>query len=131
MNYLQLDGTLSDEQKAVVAMARKFALEVLRPAGAELDKLDPERVASRDSIFWDVFRKYHELGFHKMILPKAFGGLETDPLCWTLAIEQLAYGDAGLCESLASSIVPFLITAVFGDERTQGYVREYCEDAGK
>jgi len=128
MAYVELDTTLSDEQKAVVSMARKFAKEVLRPAGAALDKLAPEQVGSKDSVFWDVYRQYHELGFHKMIIPKALGGLEIDPLSWTLAVEQLAYGDAGLCESLACSIVPFLLAAAFGGPEAQQYVTQYCDD---
>src|SRR3990172_7281240 len=129
MNDSNLDGALDDQQKAVVAMARKFAMEVLRPAGARLDRLAPEQVASRDSVIWDVYRRYHELGFHKMILPRALGGLELDPLSWTLTVEQLAYGDPGLCESLACSIVPFLLTSALGGAGMQRYVREYCDDA--
>lgn len=128
MGHLELDVTLTDEQKAVVATARKFAMEVLRPAGVELDRLHPEDVVKDDSVLWNVYRKYHELGFHKLIIPKALGGLEIDPLSWTLTIEQLAYGDAGLCESLACSIVPFLLTAAFGSADTQRYVREFCND---
>jgi alkylation response protein AidB-like acyl-CoA dehydrogenase len=128
MGYLELDGTLNEEQKAMVAMAKKFAMEVLRPAGIALDKVGPEDVACKESVLWDVYGKYHELGFHRLIIPKALGGLEIDPLTWTLIVEQLGYGDAGLCESLACSIVPFLLTAAFGGASTQGYVREYCND---
>ncbi len=128
MGYLELDSTLNDEQKAIVTMANKFAMEVLRPAGIALDKLAPGEVAQKDSVLWDVYKKYHELGFQRMIIPKALGGLEIDPLSWTLTVEQLAYGDAGLCESLACSIVPFLLTAAFGGAATQDYVREYCSD---
>lgn len=128
MGHLELEIALNDEQKAMVATARKFAMEVLRPAGIALDKLGPEEVVRNDSVLWGVYKKYHELGFHKLIIPKALGGLEIDPLSWTLTIEQLAYGDAGLCESLACSIVPFLLSAAFGGPGLQNYVRDYCND---
>lgn len=128
MGHLELEIALNDEQKAMVATARKFAMEVLRPAGIALDKLGPEEVVRNDSVLWGVYKKYHELGFHKLIIPKALGGLEIAPLSWTLTIEQLAYGDAGLCESLACSIVPFLLSAAFGGPGLQNYVRDYCND---
>jgi alkylation response protein AidB-like acyl-CoA dehydrogenase len=128
MGYLELETQLNDEQKDMVATARKFALEVMRPAGLELDRLAPEDVGRQGSVYWQVFRKYHELGFHKLIIPKALGGLEIDPLSWTLIVEQLGYGDAGLGESLACSIVPFLLAAVFGGPETHEWVKEYCDD---
>jgi len=128
MGYLELELTLNDEQKAMVATAERFAKEVMRPAGVLLDKLAPEAVAREDSVLRDVYKKYHELGFHRLIIPKSLGGLEIDPLSWILIIERLGYGDAGLCESLACSLVPFLLTAAFGGPDTHDFVREYCSD---
>jgi alkylation response protein AidB-like acyl-CoA dehydrogenase len=128
MRGQEMDGVLDAEQKAMVETAEKFALAVMRPAGIVLDKLKPEEVIERNSILWSVYRKYHELGFHKLILPKALGGLEVDPLTWNLIVEKLGYGDAGLCESLACSLVPFLIAAVFGSPEMHELVRDYCND---
>lgn len=128
MGHLDLEVTLNDEQRAVLATVRKFALEVLRPAGIALDKLGPEEVAHKDSVLWDVYRKYHQLGFHRLLIPKALGGLEIDPLTWALTVEQLGYGDAGLSESLICSVVPFLLNAVHGGPEMHDWVRKYCED---
>lgn len=128
MKHLGLTVELNDEQKALVETAGRFAREVLRPAGIELDKQRPEETIQADSLLWDVYKQYHELGFHRLIMPKALGGLEVDPLSWTLIVEQLAYGDAGLCESLACSLVPFLLTAAFGGPENHDRVREYCDD---
>jgi alkylation response protein AidB-like acyl-CoA dehydrogenase len=100
----------------------------LRPAGIALDKLDPASVIDRDSVLWSVYRHYHELGFHRLIIPKALGGLEVDPLTWTLIVEQLGYGDVGLGESLACSLVPFLLGAAFGGPEAHDWVRAYCDD---
>ncbi len=128
MRPWEMGITLDTEQKAMVETAGKFATEVMRPAGIELDKLAPGDVVDRNSRLWPVYRKYHELGFHKLIIPKALGGLEIDPLTWTLIVEQLGYGDAGICESLACSLVPFLLAAVFGTSEMHGLVRDYCND---
>ena len=92
-----MEVTLNSEQQAMVETAGRFAWEVMRPAGIELDKLDAKGVVQEDSVLWSMYRKYHELGFHKLIIPKSLGGLEVDPLTWTLIVEQLGYGDAGLC----------------------------------
>ncbi|MEW6347538.1 MAG: acyl-CoA dehydrogenase family protein [Thermodesulfobacteriota bacterium] len=128
MGLSGLDVTLNSEQKAVVDTAAKFAREVLRPAGRALDQLDAADVIKEESVLWEVYGKYHQLGFHKLIIPRELGGLEVDPLTWTLVVEQLGYGDAGLCESLACSIVPFLLTAAFGDAEMHRFVRAYCDD---
>jgi alkylation response protein AidB-like acyl-CoA dehydrogenase len=128
MGCLELKAVLNHEQNAMVETAKKFANEVMRPAGIELDKMDSEGIVEKSSVLWSVYRKYHELGFHKLIIPKALGGLEIDSLTWTLIVEQLGYGDAGLCESLACSLVPFLFGANFGGPQAQDLVRAYCDD---
>lgn len=128
MDSLKLEATLNSEQKAMIETAKRFAREVMRPAGIELDKMDARAVMEKSSALWSVYRNYHELGFHRLIIPKALGGLEIDPLTWTLIVEQLGYGDAGLCESLACSLVPFLLAAVFGGPEARNWVQAYCND---
>ncbi len=128
MGCLEMEVALNSEQKAMVETAGRFAREVMRPAGIALDKLDAKGVVQEDSVLWSVYRKYHELGFHKLLIPKSLGGLEVDPLTWTLIVEQLGYGDAGLCESLACSLVPFLLGAAFGGPEAHDWVRAYCDD---
>ncbi len=128
MGILNLEVELNSEQKALVETAKRFAAEIMRPAGTALDKMSPGDVADKRSVLWSVYSQYHEIGFHKLIIPKALGGLEVDPLSWTLIIEQLAYGDAGLCESLACSLVPFLIGAAFGGPEAHEWVKDYCDD---
>ena len=63
MRPWEMGITLDTEQKAMVETAGKFAMEVMRPAGIELDKLAPGDVVDRNSCLWPVYRKYHELGF--------------------------------------------------------------------
>ena len=64
MPLTDIEVNLSDETQAVRDTAHKFAEEVLRPAGAELDRLpDPAAVSAEGSVLWDVFDKYRQLGF--------------------------------------------------------------------
>ena len=64
MPLTDIEVNLSDETQAVRDTAHKFAEEVMRPAGAELDRLqDPADVSAKGSVLWDVFEKYRQLGF--------------------------------------------------------------------
>ena len=100
MAVLDLEIGLSDEDIAVRDTAHKFALEVLRPAGAELDRMPaPSDVIAPDSVLWDVFAKYHELGFGGLI-----SDTEMDPIAkarlMCIVNEELAWGDVGLAITL-------------------------------
>ena len=99
MSYPDLDVNLSEEQRAAQDMARRFAMEVARPKGIELDALpDPQQVIDKGSALWDVIKVHRELGLHKRALPASMGGLagELDPLSNLLINEQMGYGDSGL-----------------------------------
>jgi alkylation response protein AidB-like acyl-CoA dehydrogenase len=53
---VDLEIGLSNEDIAVREMAHRFAEEVLRPAGAELDRMpDPSDVIAPESVLWEVF----------------------------------------------------------------------------
>jgi len=111
--------------------ARKFGMEVMRPAGIELDKLaDPADVIADGSALWDMFKKHRELGFHKMGFPKTMGGMLEDmpPMARTLISEQMGYADVGLAVSLGVSGMPFNIAMMVPDPKIQELVREYIED---
>ena len=131
MGHLELDLGLPDEAKAMQEMARKFGMEVMRPAGIELDKMaDPSDVISKDSVLYDVFRKFRDLGFHKAGLPQEFGGMreEIPPMALPLIWEALGYADAGLAISLTAAIFPFAFAMLSPDPEMQDLVRAFAED---
>ena len=77
-----LDFSLSDEQKALVDVARRFARERIVPVAAECD---------RDARFpKDVFEAAHALGLVNATVPAEFGGSELGELSNALIAEQLA-----------------------------------------
>jgi alkylation response protein AidB-like acyl-CoA dehydrogenase len=133
MGYLELDAGLSDEAKTAYGTAHKFAMEVMRPAGIELDRLDnPGDVNAKDSVLWDVHKRYRELGFHKMGMPVELGGLrgELDPMAGIFIGEEMGYGDAGLAISLGVSAFPFTMAQYSPEKEMQDLVRAYCDDTG-
>lgn len=131
MNYSDLDINLTDEQRMMRDTARKFGLEVMRPAGIALDKLaDPAEVIAKGSVLWDVFKKFRELGFHKRAIPKALGGMleDFDPYAGLLLTEEMGYADGGLAISLGVAGHTFRYAAMSTDPELQGWVRTFCED---
>lgn len=98
----QFQGTLRD-----------FALNVMRPIGAKLDKMSPEEAIAEDSPFWDFRQQYLDLGITLEVL----GTMSPEEVSVLLPIvfEELGYGDAGLAISVAAGILPQYISAKFGN----------------
>ena len=94
---------LSEEDLAVRDTCHRFARDVLRPVGIELDRLqDPAQVIARDSLLWDMFRQYRELGLHQV-----YADTTMDPVArarmMCVVNEELAWGDVGLTIGLGLS----------------------------
>ena len=63
MAITDIEVELTDEDRDVQSTAHRFAAEVLRPTGRELDRMvDPAEVIAEGSPLWDAFRRYRELG---------------------------------------------------------------------
>lgn len=130
MGLIDLDVfNLTDEEKILHESAMKFAREVFRPASIELDRMTPEDVIAKDSVMWDAIRKYHEMGYHKMSFPEAFGGLEIGGLSPILLNEAMGWGSADLSICVGASSLPFVFAMLAPDNPAmQQLVRDYCND---
>jgi len=130
MPYKELDMTISKEAQAMQKEAKSFAMNVLRPAGIELDKFpDPSDVIAEGSILWDTFKKYREMEYHLSGFSEELGGAgDIEPIASILINEELAYGDVGLAISLGVSGMPFSLAAKMPDPELQELARNYCED---
>ena len=131
MPYADLDYKLTEEQKAMKDMVRRFGAEVVRPAGIELDNLaDPAEVIAKGSRLWDVFKQFRKLGLHKRGFSKYFGGMleDLDPMSGYLITEELGYADAGLTISLGVSGMPFSFCQLSPNTKLQALARAYVED---
>ena len=104
MGLIDLEVTLTEQEQAIRDTARRFARDVLRPVGAQLDRLeDPAAVIERQSVLWDVFKKYWELQLD--VLDSSSGDLSPAEHARLrfLTGEELGWGDAGLAISLGVS----------------------------
>ncbi len=99
---VEIEVGLTDQMKEIRDTARKFADEVMFPAGRELDLMaDPAQVIAKDSVLWTVFEKQRELGLNALDSITA----EMDPVegarTRSLVAEELGRGDSGIAISLA------------------------------
>jgi len=87
---------LSDEQKAIQALCRDFAREVVAPAAEELD---------REARFpYEIVAKMAELGLMGLPFPESYGGAGADTVSYALAVMELARADASVAITLAAHV---------------------------
>lgn len=86
-----MDFQLGEEQRHWVGVARKFAIERIRPRARELDRMtDP-----RETFPKDLIRESSKLGLRTLKIPKEYGGAGISCLTEVMVQEELAYGDIG------------------------------------
>ena len=84
---------LTEEQQAIVAMARQFATEELLPHAARWDA---------ESYFdASLISKLGALGFLGMLIPEEYDGLGLDTSTYLLALEEIAAADASTAVLMA------------------------------
>ena len=84
---------LTDEQREVRDLARRFADEVVAPQAAAWDA---ERRFPRE-----VLTQLGELGLMGVCVPESLGGVGAGHLTYALVLEELSRADAGLGVTLA------------------------------
>ncbi|GAB4338586.1 MAG: acyl-CoA dehydrogenase family protein [Dehalococcoidia bacterium] len=99
-----IEVNLTENERAARDAAHRFAAEVLRPAGRQLDALaDPQEVIAPGSILWETFEKYRESGLSDMeSATRELSPFERARIR-ALVSEELGWGDAGLAISLGVS----------------------------
>ncbi|MCE7885243.1 MAG: acyl-CoA dehydrogenase [Actinobacteria bacterium ATB1] len=107
---------LSDEEREICETVHRFAEEVMRPAGKELDALeDPADVIAPGSVLYDVFKKYQSLGIDQV----SMAGTDLTPAQQArircITAEEMGWGDAGLAISLGVSGFPRMLAGLSGN----------------
>ena len=128
MNYMDLDINLNDHDRALKETAHKFAKMEMRPAARELDRMTAEEVIAPSSPLWDFLKQAYRLGYHKILIPESYGGLNLTSLQQILLFEELSWGSAGLTVLLAVASFPaFLGSLVPEEEIINDIIVPYCE----
>lgn len=126
MSSFEYDLTITEEQRELREAAHRFAADVMRPAGIELDRLPPDRVIEPTSRLYDVVRQARDIGFMALAGPTEFGGLGASPLTQCLVLEELAWGSLGLAAVMFLSEFPPLAALASGNaEAIEKFSRPY------
>lgn len=116
-----LEEPLSEMEQTVQDIAHRFAEEVLRPTGTQLDKMSAEDGIAADSPMWGALAQAGGLGLSVKAL------LELEPLererILLIASEELSWGDAGLGGMVLVSQMPGLYAAMAGNMA----MVDYCD----
>ena len=110
----------TDEQIALMELARDFAEKEIRPVMAELDaRTDPRECYPRDLV-----RKGSELGFRTLPLPEEYGGTAVGRLTAAVVFEELAKGCFATSVYLSvHNMVASLIAQYGSEEQRERWVR--------
>jgi len=85
---MPIDFSLTDEQKELQKLARRFAKEQIAPVAAEYDL--------KEEVPWPIIEKLHQVGLLNAIIPEEYGGLGLSMLDEAIIGEELAWGCMGI-----------------------------------
>ena len=115
-----MEFSQTDEQKALQAMARKFAEKEITPIAAEYDE--------REEFPFQVAEKAHETGLMNLLIPEKYGGGGVSLLDTLIIQEELAYGCAGIGSMLFINNIALAPLIFAGTEaQKRKFVKPVCE----
>ncbi|MGZ3707285.1 MAG: acyl-CoA dehydrogenase family protein [Bdellovibrionota bacterium] len=119
-----LNFSLSDDQKQLQDLARKFAKEEIIPKAAHHDKSGeyPREIA----------KKAWELGLMNTHVPAEFGGMGLGVLEGCIITEELAYGCTGIATAMEANTLAAAPVMVAGnDEQKKEFLGKRLVEEGK
>lgn len=110
-----IDFSLSEEHKALIEMARRFAKERIIPVAAEADRLGEFPKG--------LFEAAWEAGLVNVLVPQEYGGAGIGELEDTMIVEELGYGCTGIQTSItANTLAATPIILGGNDEQKKQYL---------
>ncbi len=108
---------LTEEQKMIQDMARKFAEREIKPVAAELDRTHQHPA--------DIVAKMGELGLLGVTIPDEYGGAGMDYVCYVLSMIEIskACASCGVIMSVCNSLYNFPVFKYGTEEQKQKYLR--------
>ncbi|KAI8984404.1 acyl-CoA dehydrogenase/oxidase [Mycotypha africana] len=118
---LGMSFCLSEEQKSIQAMTRKFAKEEIIPVAAEYDKTGKYPI--------DIIRKAWELGLVNTHIEAKYGGMELGVLDSAIISEELAYGCTGIQTAIeANNLAEAPLIVAGNDFQKKKYLGRMTEE---
>jgi len=111
---------LTDEQKEMQTMVRKFTRSEIIPVAEEYDR--------KSEMPWPIFNKAFDIGLWNFNLPTKYGGLELDHVTEAILIEELSYGCLGISgawDGNTLALTPILIAGT--EEQQDRWLPQFAE----
>lgn len=110
------DHLLTDDQRMMRDAAREYAEKRLYPNAEHYDR--------EEHLPGDLLKELADLGYFGMLVPEAYGGMQLDPISYTLVVEEFSRACAGLgiTVSLQNSIIAGLLVRFGTDEQRAKYL---------
>ncbi|MFD4815855.1 acyl-CoA dehydrogenase family protein [Peribacillus butanolivorans] len=116
-----MDFNLTDDQQAIVSMARDVVNSEIIPLAREFDE--------REAFPVEIMDKLRECGLFNLSIPEEYGGPGIDKLSHALIVEEIARGCAGIATSLEANSLSSYPILVGGDESLkQKYLKRLTEE---
>ncbi|MCK6401345.1 MAG: acyl-CoA/acyl-ACP dehydrogenase [Sphaerotilus natans subsp. sulfidivorans] len=108
------DAGLNEVETATQQGLHRFAREVMRPLGREIDRLTADKAYAPGSPFW----QFHAEAMKAGLSGDATAGLPPDQAARLegIVINELGWGDAGLAVSLGAGGLPALMAQASGNQ---------------
>jgi len=108
---------LTEEQKMIQDMARKFAEHEIKPVAAELDRTHRHPA--------EIIAGMGELGLMGVTVPEEYGGAGMDYICYALSTIEIskACASCGVIMSVCNSLYNFPVYAYGTEEQKRKYLR--------
>ncbi len=118
-----IDFSLTEEQQALQAMAREFALKEMRPKAAYYDR--------GNEFPAEIMRKAFEAGFLTCNIPEEYGGGGLGDLDTVIISEELSAGCAGMFTTIMANALAFTPIILFGsDEQKKKFLSPFTREMG-
>ncbi len=115
-----MDFQLTDEQRALQDMARKYAREVMRPKSAYYDETA--------EFPRDLISQGFELGLLNLAIPAEYGGSGLSHLDGVVITEELAWGCSGVATSMVANDLGLLPIILAGsDEQKRRFLTPFTK----
>jgi alkylation response protein AidB-like acyl-CoA dehydrogenase len=103
MSSIDFEVDLGETERAIQETVHRFAAEVMRPVGQELDKMpDPQQTIEKNSIMWKAMADFGKLGIDTLgTIDSEFTPVENARI-QAIICEELGWGDAGLALTMTT-----------------------------
>jgi len=117
-----MDYFLSDEQKELISLVKKFAEEKIKPIRSEMD---------RESKFpHEIIKGLMDIGMYRLFVPEKYGGHLHSIFNLCLVVEQIARIDGGTAIAYAGTGLGSLPLVIAGnEEQNEKYLSKVADGA--